>query len=329
MLLRIFYKQQWYTPFLLAITGLALWQRALINPSDSLEYVGENIGPLFDRMIPFFHDHPTAAILITFVLMMFQAFFITHLASSKVLKNRFSAITGLIFILLTSSRPFMLAPQAGYFAGVFILLAFNKILNTYAPKDVILQIFNAGLLISLAGLFYFPAWSFFILLIISLAIYFVISFRTVIAALTGFITPLFFLFVILWVSGQLEGFTTSFSQYQDNWLSPDFSFTRYDRIYLYILGFLTILSLFSLRMLHMPAKVIVVRKRMLTLSVALVVAVLSYAVAGKHLLVNQSLLIIPLSVALAVFFEDLDRRILAESLFLLTAIILAAGHLLV
>ncbi len=328
MLVRLFQKYQWHTPFLLIVAGLALWRRAFLNPEETLAVTGENNGPLFDSLMPFFLNYPVTAVILTFAAVTFQAFFVTHVASSKVMKNRFSAVAGLIFLLLVSSRPEMIAVQPGHFSGVFVLLALNKILNTYTDKDIILQIFNAGVLISLAGLFYFPAWTLFLLLIISLFIYYVFTVRTFLAALTGFVTPLFFIFTILWVSGQLDSALLSLARYQSTWTNTGISFSFYDRFYLYTFGFLTVLSLFSLRLLHMPSKAIRIRRRMYTLSVALMVAALSYLLAGNHILINHSLLFIPLSVSLAVFFEDMGNSVRRELLFLLMTAILVAGHML-
>ncbi len=328
MLLQIFYKQQWYTPFLLLIGGVVLWRRALFDPAASLEYVGTDHAPLFDLILPFFQEQALVAVLIAFVLVMFQVFFMTHLASSKVLENRFSALTGLIFLLLISSRPYMLAPQPAIFAGVFLILAFNKMLNTYAEKDMVLQVFNAGVLTGLAGLFYFPAWSFFILLLISLFVYYIASLRNIMAALTGFIMPVLFLCIALWVTSQHEHALDAFTRYQANWMEFSVHYSFFDRIYTYLFALLTLISYLSIRLLHIPAKAIRIRKRMKTLNVALMVAVLSYLLAGEHLLVNYVLPVIPLSMMLAVFFEGQRRKKLAGILFLVMAVLLAAGHML-
>ncbi len=327
MLLRIFHKHHSYTPLLLLVGGLFLWRRALIDPSASLEFVGANHAPLFNLILPFLKQQAFAAVLIAFVMVMFKVFFLTHLAASKVMENRFSSLTGLIFLLLISTRPYMHAPQPALFAGVFLVLAFNKMLNTYDEKIRVLQVFNAGALISLAGLFYYPAWSFFVLLMGSLSIYYIGNLRNTMAALTGLIMPVFFLFIVFWVTGQHEQAFLSFKHYQANWMDFGITFSSYDRIYIYIFALLTIISYLSIRLLHIPAKAIRFRKRMKILNLALLVALLSFFVAGGHLLVNYALLVIPLSLTLSVFFEGLKQKKLAEVLFLLLVAIVAAGHM--
>ncbi len=327
MLLRLFYKNDWYNPFLLLLAGLLLWRNAFLNPGETSALAAENGGALFDLVMAFFRNHPLPGVILAFAALMFQVFFIAYLASSKVMNNRYSAIAGLIFLLLVSSRPYMAAIQPGHFAGVFLLLAMNKILNTYEEKDIVPQIFNAGLLISLAGLFYYPAWIFFILLIISLFIYYVVSARALMAALTGFIVPLFLMFTLVWVTGQLETVMVSFAKYQQSWMSAGISFSFIDRLHIYLIALLSLVALFSLRVLHMPSKAILTRQRMRTLNIALVFAMLSYLVAGKHLMINHHLLFIPLAVALAVIFEDIGKKTIAETLFLLLAVALVAGNL--
>ena len=302
------------------------WRRALLDPAASLEFVGKGHAPLFDLILPFLQEQPLAAVLIAFALVMFQVFFITHLAASKVLENRFSALTGLIFLLLISSRPYMLAPQPAIFASFFLILAFNKILNAYPEKEIVLQVFNVGVLTGLAGLFYFPAWTFFILLLASLFIYYIVSPRSMLAAFTGFIMPVAFLFIALWVADQHDQALDALAKYQKNWMEFSVTYSSFDRIYTYVFAFLTLISYLTIRLLHIPAKAIRVRKRMKTLNVALFVAVLSYLVAGEHLLVNHALLVVPLSLMLAVFFEGQRRKRLAEVLFLVMAVVLAAGH---
>ncbi len=327
MLLRIFYKHQWYTPFILLMGGVVLWRRALMDPSASLEYVGVNHAPLFELILPFLQQQAFVGVLIAFAMVMFQVFFATHLAASKVLENRFSALAGLIFLLLIGSRPYMLAPQPALFAGVFLILAFNKMLNTYDEKAMVLQVFNAGALISLAGLFYFPAWSFFILLLGSLSIYNISKLRYIMAAITGLMMPVFFLFIALWLTAQHEQAFLSFTQYQASWLDFSIPFTSADRRYMYVFALLTLISYLSIRLLHIPSKAIRIRKRMKTLNLAVLVALLSFFVAGEHLLVNHAMLVIPLSLTLAVFFEGQKRKKLAEVLFLLMVAALAAGHM--
>ncbi len=327
MFLRIFYKYNWYTPLLFLLGGLLLWRNAFLNTDAVMAFTGEHNGPLFDLALYFFRNHPLTAVIFSFAAAMFQVFFITHLSSSKVMKNRHSAIAGLILLLLISSRPFMTAVQPGHFSGVFLLLAINKILDIYEDKDIIPQIFHAGLHISLAGLFYYPAWAFFFLLIFSLFIYYVVSARALMAAVTGFLMPLFFLFTILWVTDQLDTALGSFARYQQTWMSPDLPLSLYNRVYIYVLAFLSIISLFSLRLLYMPSKAIRTRQRMKTLSIAIIIALLSYLMAGKHLPVNHSLLVLPLAVSLAVLFEGTGKKTFSEILFLLLAAVLVAGNI--
>ncbi len=328
MLLRIFHKQQWYTPFLLLIGGLVLWRRALLDPSASLKHVGGDHAPLFDLILPFLQEQALAAVLIAFVLVMLQVFFITHLAASKVLENRFSALTGLIFLLLISSRPYMLAPQPALFAGVFLIPAFNKILNAYPEKDIVPRVFNTGVLTGVAGLLYFPAWTFFVLLLASLFIYYIVSLRTVLAAATGFIMPVVFLFIAMWVTDQHEHALHAYTEYQTTWMDISITYSSFDRIYTYLFALLALISYLTIRLLHIPAKAIRIRKRMKTINAALLVALLSYLVAGEYLLINHAYPVIPLSLLLAVFFEGQRRKKLAEVLFLSLAVVLAAGHML-
>ncbi len=326
MLHNVFRKVYWYTPLLLLLGGALLWLDAFVSPEKTLSVLAPTNAPLFTLIKPLILDHPLAGVMIAFLVLMVQVVLINHIASSNGLTDRYSALTGLLYLLLMCSTPGMIAPHPLLFANLFLLLALNKILKEYQEHEGMAETFNSGMLIAIAGLFYLPALLFFLLLIFSMVLYFRLNMRSIVASLLGFATPFFFLglyyFMADMLHEQLHRFTITFRPWLIFKHSPDIN------VKASILGFVafSLLSIARLIIAYMPDKLIRLRRRVRVLLLLFFVSALSYLFVIEYIHLHHALLAIPLSISLAIFFDDLKKGWLSELVFGILLLFILAGR---
>lgn len=326
MLHNVFRKVQWYTPLLLLLGGALLWLNAFLGPEKTLSELAANNAPLFKLLRPLIFDYPLMAVIVSFLVLMVQVFFINHIASSRGLTDRYSALTGLLYLLLMSNTQGMIAPHPILFANLFLLFALNKILKEYQEKEGMAEIFSSSMLIAIAGLFYLPALLFFLFLIFSLTLYFRLSLRSIIASLLGFVTPFFFLGLYFFLSDVLHERMQALTFAFQPWLVFNYYPDTHEKVFILGLAVFSLLSIARLRISYMPDKVIRIRRNVQVLFLLFSVSALSYLFATYYIHLHHALLAIPLSISLAVFFHDIKKKMVTEVVFGIFLLFILAGR---
>jgi hypothetical protein len=191
MLVGVFKKSGLYPSVLLLLVGVLLWVDAFFLIPD-LIFIPIDPGPLFKIILPLKDSFPLASLVAAWTLMMIQAFMLNSLMISKGLVEKRNLLPALVFIVFSSSFPQMMSLNPVMFANFFLLICLFRIFETYPEKEVPFELFNVGMLVALAGLFYLPALWFFVLAFASLFIFRVGNIRGILATIIGFITPFFF-----------------------------------------------------------------------------------------------------------------------------------------
>ena len=323
MLIHKFRKYQFSTPLVLLLTGLVLWLDGFILYSQLSISLAE-AAPLYNLVGRLFKDYPLLNVSLAFVFLYFQAFMVNQLATSKNLIDRQSFLPGFLYLVLMSSSFEMLSLHPVLFANFFLIIALNKILNVYDEKEVMLEVFNVGMLISIAGLFYFPALTFFLLLIIALGIYFLANLRGIIASIFGLLTPFLFLGVYYYLRDMLalktEELISGFGLFR--LFQQDFSaFSKVYGLFLGLLAVFTFLKLFQ----YLGDKPVRIRKRYTVLMYFFLVSLVSVLFVTHYFKVHHGLLMLPLSTVFAVFFQEIRRKAWAEVFFSLMIFLILAG----
>ncbi len=326
MLIQKFRKYQFSTPLVLLLSGLVLWLDGFILYS-RVNISLEEAAPLYNLVGGLFKNYPLLNVSLAFVFLYFQSFMVNQLVTSKNLIDRQSFLPGFLYLVLMSSSFEMLSLHPVLFANFFLIIALNKILEVYDEKDVMLEVFNVGMLISLAGLFYFPALVLFILLIIALGIYFLANLRGVIASLLGFLTPFLFLGVYYYwrdvLALKFEELFSGFGVFHI--FRQDFSaFSKVYGVFLVVLAFFAFLSLVFRYLGDKPVRI---RKRFTVVLYYFMVSVVSAFFVTHYFDVLYGLFMLPLSIVLAVFFQEIKRNVWAEVLFSLMIFLIVAGKL--
>jgi hypothetical protein len=326
MLIKSFKKSGQIDPLILVLVALLLW-------IDGFLFFGQHHwtvvapAPLYQVVLPFVSNFPLLQVVLAFLLLLLQAFMINHVTTSKGLMERHTLLPALIYVVLMSSDFNMLALHPVLIANFFLILAINKIFDTFSEKDVPLEVFNVGFLVALAGLFYYPAMLFFFLAVVALFVYMVGNIRGIMATFIGFLTPLLFLFVFFYLTDQLQQRLDAIFSYPQPFLVFYQNYGYYSQAFILVLAGLAFFSFLSVLFGQAADKPVRIRKRFVVLVWFFAFALLSALVATGFFEVHYAMMLIPLSVFIAVFFMEMKKPFWAELSFSLLVLLIIVGKL--
>ena len=201
MIIRFFKSDQSISIILLPLFALLFWIFGFVHPQ-VLDTAGSM--PLYNLLIGGIINYKFFSIGIAVLLVIIESFTINHIINNHEILGKQSYMPALFYILLMSSSPFHLALHPGLFANLFLMLAMNQLFNIYRKEISFSQVFDAGLLIALASLFYLPSILLFPLVWIALIVFRPFIWREWIIALIGLIVPYLYLCVYYFWQGSLD-----------------------------------------------------------------------------------------------------------------------------
>lgn len=303
MILRYFHKFQTLTPLLLVLAGVVLWADELLLPG----------------ALPV---QPARVVALVFLIA--QAFYLNHIVTSQGLIDRQSYYTAVIYLVLMSSDSDMLELHPVLFANFFLMISLHQVFRTYKEETVLVEVFNVGMLIAIAGIFFQPALLFLLFLIISLFVFYYTDLRSFLAAFLGFAAPFFFAALYFFLTDTLPERIEYFSQWIGTMGLPAPRTSPFTSVLLVFLGAACLLAFSRLLFSHIPDKPIRIRKRFRVLIFFLVVALLTLFFGHPFRMVHMGLIYLPLSVGLAAYFHHIRSRVLPELIFTLLLLIILA-----
>ncbi len=326
MLIGIFKKAQWYTPLLMMLIGAVLWLDVFIYPSSAIAKISDTAGPFFEMLRPMIINNPLISVILSFMLLIVQAIILNHVATSKSFTERYSALPGLLYLVLMCSATVMIAPHPVLFANIFLILALNKLFDVHQEEHVTKQVFNVGLLIAVATLFHYPAIVLFLALIMSIFVYYLVNIRTIMAALIGLLTPFALLALYYFMTDMFVVWITHLTISIEPLLVFQLDTGVYQKAFIAVVALLSGFSFLRLQLIYKSTKPIRIRKRITVLVLFFLSSVASFLVVVNHIYVHYGIMLIPLSMALAVFFYDLRKTRLAEIVFSVLFILILASR---
>jgi hypothetical protein len=126
--------------------------------------------PLYEMTAEIFINIPWLSTLIGLILVIGEAFLLNYIVNENEVLTKQSYLPALFYIIFMSNNKGMLTLHPLLFGNLFILFAIHKLLSSYRKDKAFSQAFDAGILISIATLFYFPFIVFLPLLIVGLII---------------------------------------------------------------------------------------------------------------------------------------------------------------
>ncbi len=277
----------------------------------------ENAFPLFLYVFQIVRQSRVALIVISLLFVVLQAFFLTNVINKQGVLRETSHLPALLYVVLMSCFPEQLSFNPLLFANFFIIVFLNSIFNFYRSDTAVFEVFNAGVFIGLASLFYWPCLFLFPLTMASLFVLRPFNMREWAVSFLGVLLPFVFFGAVLFWLDMLS--VNSIKSILEPLYRVQFS-TSYNGTYIILTAILAIILIASLwrfsRDLNNFAK-LRARKFLAIIVWFFLFAALSYLVASKNSMIGLSFLAIPLSVIISNYFLSLKNQLLAELVFLL------------
>jgi hypothetical protein len=201
------------------------------------------------------------------------------------------------------------------FSNLFLLFALSKMMNSYRKDIAFSQVFDAGLLISIATLFYFPCIVFFPMIGVALIIFRPFLWREWVISFIGVLVPYIFVITYYFWKGTLDYlfYDKMFYPIISKKVTEDLPGSFY---FLLATGWLIVLLAFGSLFKGIEGGSQKTKKSLILMVWYFAFAALSVFLAPQITTKYFSLLTIPLSVICANYYLKMKKELLGELLFL-------------
>lgn len=320
MILRILKSNRAVNYILFPLIAVVVWLESLINPEIYSFYHGETQNILYKPVDNLFKDAALLQSIASLVILLALALIVLQI------NNRYSFIRvrtmlpAPLFIIMISGLIELHTLHPVYFAAFFVLIAIHRFFSAFDKAKPYSAVFDAGLSLGVAALFYFnivvlfPAFLFGIPILARET-----RWREFVIVLLGFLLPFIFALSYAFVANQLLEVLKIF---EINTLSPNNHFKANVPLQVY-LGFLIILTLLgSIKIIQQyDTKKVSTRKFFTVFFLLFVTSLASFTFVPAT---SQEMLVItaiPVTFLVANFFVFLKSRFWGELLFALLLII--------
>jgi hypothetical protein len=199
MLSNILKSNQPFVIILIILFGAGFWVFSFIDPI-GIAIPADNINmPFYEFIAGYIQHNSFLAILITFLLVLLQAFLLVQFNKKYIIINYRTYLPAFFYILLASSFIQLHRLNPVILGTLCVFTAINFIFSTYRSDYALNKLYLAGFFIAAASFFWGPFAVFFIIIWISLSILRPFIGREWIVGVLGFLTPYLFVFVYFFV----------------------------------------------------------------------------------------------------------------------------------
>lgn len=313
MFIRFFKSNNASSYVFLPFIALAIWVFGFISPS---VLPINHAMPLYELIAGIFVRIPLLNTFIAFLLVIAEAFLLNYIVTRNEVITKQSYLPALFYIVFMSNNNSMLMLHPPLLANLFLLLALNKLLNSYRKDIAFSQAFDAGMFVSIASLFYFPCIIFLPLLGIGLIILRPFIWREWVISFIGVVIP--YLFVIAYY---FYNDTLNYLWY-DKFFFPilgEKPGLNFPKAFYFMLGIASLIILFSLGKIlgALNSGAQKSKKGVLLLIWFFILSGLSLFIAPEISTKYFGLMAVPSSVFCAYYFVNIKKQWWAELLFLL------------
>lgn len=323
MLISVFRSSFSSKILIFSVLGILLWMDALIVPPEMP--ASPALSPLYQLAYNWMASINWMPTIIAFLLLFAEAVLFNYAITERGLLSKTTLMVALLYLVLMSHAPALLTLNPVIMANIFLIIALNKVLQIYGKKESLVHILDAGLLVGVASLFYFPAVIFLAFLLISLLNYSFLSWREWVVSVWGLCVPYIFLFGFYFWTDQL---TEQFNAYGNYFTEiSHLKFFHYPGIYhifwtiIVIMLFLT----FGKFLNRLNERTISLRKKYTVIIAMFLAGLLSFFYVHGNFEYHIMLLFIPVSIFVGFYFIEVKKTFWSEVMFglLLLVIILA------
>jgi hypothetical protein len=154
VLLKIAKSNQPVTLILIILIGLIIWYNP-ISKFLSVQETSSTAMPLYNVLQSLLQSHVILSRLLGFFFFLGISFYLNHLNTKFIFISERTYLPSLIYIIIVS----IIINQKDFYpampATLFFLIAVERLLDLYKDEKLSYNVFDAGLLIGIASLFYF------------------------------------------------------------------------------------------------------------------------------------------------------------------------------
>lgn len=319
MLLKTLKSNQAYHFILLPVIAVALWIKNFLHPAGFAFHAGENQMLLYQPIDFLLSKNPLADNIVALVFTLLLSFLILRLNAQYSFIRVRTFIAPTLFVLITSGIPELHAMHPVYPAALFLILAIDRIFNSFDQEKIHSEAFEAGFFLAIGSLFYLELIFFFPFLWIGFAVVRLkVNWRDFILTTIGFAFPAAAALGYYLASGQFDNLTQVF---ESNILTPQIFLREGLSIQIYIgyLVLMTILASFFLLAQYDEKKISTRKFFKVFFWIFLISVIIVFAVPA----VSQEIIIIsaiPLSYLIANYLTFMKHHVWGEIfLYLLVA----------
>ncbi|OFX21194.1 MAG: hypothetical protein A2041_04840 [Bacteroidetes bacterium GWA2_31_9b] len=181
------------------ISGIALWSFTLFH-QPVLEFQADTISMLFYKLlIGLFKNNILFLTVFAFILVIIQGLLLVWVNQKFILINFRTFLPAFFYIIISSSFVAIQMINPILIGNFFIFFALFNIYKIYRSDYALNDIYIAGFFTAIASLFWAPFAIFILLIWIALIILRPFIGREWIVSILGFLTPIFFTFLIFYV----------------------------------------------------------------------------------------------------------------------------------
>ncbi len=141
---------------------------------------------------------------IALALVVLEAFILNYIVNENDAVSKKSYLPALLYIVFMSCDMALLTLHPLIFSNLFLLFAVSKIFHSYRKDIAFSQVFDAGFLISLGSLFYFPSVIFLPVIGIGILLFRPFLWREWAIFIIGALTPYVFIFTYFFWNDSLD-----------------------------------------------------------------------------------------------------------------------------
>lgn len=255
--------------------------------------------------------NPGIISLIVSVVVLFTGILLNQLLENHRIIPLNQLIPAAIYVIMMSSSILLLPSVKIAFVNLLFVFQINLLFNTYGEVSPKGKVFDCGLLLGVITLLYPPAGWFLLFLWLALAVYQVLSFRTTIISLLGFLIPhLYAGFYYFWVGKLKEILPVYISKFTS--LPPiDFDISIYLLI-LWSLFFILFITGYNEIIRTMVMNPIEIRRKIRVLVIFFFFSIATSVFSGDQIKYHLMIALIPLSALLSVYLTQTRKVTRAE-----------------
>jgi len=319
MLLKALKSNQPYHFLLIPLFALALWIRSLVHTEAFPFYAGEDMMILYKPVSILLGKNLLLNHISALIFTILLAFLILKLNVQYGFIKVRSFLPPSLFVLITSGMPDLHAMHPVYPATLFLVLAIDRIFNSFDKEIIHSNAFDAGIFLAIGSLFYLNLVFFFPLLWFGFIIIKPkVNWREYILTTIGFVLPWLGALIYYLIAGRQDELWNTI---QMNFSSPQIFLRENLPIQIYV-GYLVLLTLLGSIFLlsQYDDRRISSRK---FFKVFFWIFLISIVLIAANPAVSQEIIIIlafPLTFLISNFFIFMKRQVWGEVfLYLLTA----------